>query len=66
MDAWLRNLGVCLRAGRSALGMDELRKGQTVRILPCTHVFHSRCIDKWLKSNNSCPIDKIPLKAEGQ
>ncbi|OQV21008.1 putative E3 ubiquitin-protein ligase RNF38 [Hypsibius exemplaris] len=29
---------------------------QSLRQLPCTHEFHAKCVDKWLKSNRSCPI----------
>jgi hypothetical protein len=25
-------------------------------MLPCKHTFHNRCIQKWMKRHNSCPI----------
>jgi hypothetical protein len=27
-----------------------------VSILDCEHKFHTRCIQKWMKLNNTCPI----------
>ncbi|KAA8491049.1 E3 ubiquitin-protein ligase [Porphyridium purpureum] len=30
--------------------------GDTVKWLPCTHVYHSTCVDRWLGQSNSCPV----------
>lgn len=30
-------------------------------MLPCKHTFHNRCIQKWMKSHNSCPICREPI-----
>ena len=26
------------------------------KTLPCMHIYHSECIDKWLMINKVCPI----------
>jgi len=36
--------------------MSDFEARQVVRVLPCSHEFHSKCVDKWLKTNRTCPI----------
>lgn len=36
--------------------MCDFEARQMLRVLPCSHEFHAKCVDKWLKSNRTCPI----------
>merc|ERR1719438_365644 len=36
--------------------MSDFETRQVVRVLPCSHEFHAKCVDKWLKTNRTCPI----------
>ena len=35
--------------------MDDLSNGQDVQALRCTHSFHKRCIEPWLRTSRTCP-----------
>jgi len=35
--------------------------GNTITILPCIHLFHSRCIKRWLRANDCCPICRTKI-----
>ncbi|KAL3727584.1 hypothetical protein ACJRO7_032337 [Eucalyptus globulus] len=47
--------GVCCICLSRYADNDELKE------LPCHHVFHVECIDKWLKINASCPLCKSEI-----
>lgn len=36
--------------------MCDFEARQVLRVLPCAHEFHAKCVDKWLRSNRTCPI----------
>lgn len=36
--------------------MYDFENKQLLRVLACSHEFHAKCVDKWLKTNRSCPI----------
>eukprot|EP00112_Aurelia_sp_Birch-Aquarium-sp1_P008551 Seg1945.8 transcript_id=Seg1945.8/GoldUCD/mRNA.D3Y31 product="E3 ubiquitin-protein ligase RNF165" protein_id=Seg1945.8/GoldUCD/D3Y31 len=39
----------------------QFKNGQDVRQLPCQHMFHITCIDKWLKINRLCPTCRLDI-----
>ena len=40
---------------------DWIKNGQMIRRTQCLHIFHSECLDPWLKLKQVCPIDKMPI-----
>jgi hypothetical protein len=47
--------------GHCSVCLDVILCEQKVTILPCTHRFHSTCVDKWLLIKAICPICKTRI-----
>ena len=41
--------------------LETMVAGAEVRSLPCTHVFHRKCVDKWLVRKRKCPLCKLDI-----
>ncbi|KAL3617982.1 hypothetical protein CASFOL_038303 [Castilleja foliolosa] len=40
-----------------AICLDSFREGDEYRNLRiCKHLFHSKCVDRWIEKNPSCPV----------
>ena len=33
----------------------QYEEGETIRVLPCGHMFHDECVDQWLSTKDHCP-----------
>ena len=55
LDPEKKNCVICL---------EDFKNGDKATILPCIHLFHTSCIQNWLKTQNCCPICKFKLTGE--
>ncbi|KAF2549816.1 hypothetical protein F2Q68_00034083 [Brassica cretica] len=44
-----------------AICLDQLKTGETLVHLPCTHKFHSICLLPWLDTNAYCPYCRMDI-----
>ncbi len=49
-------------AEKCVICLGEYERDEEVRRLPCDHIFHSECIDRWLKVNRTCPSCKRSIR----
>ncbi|KAE8678448.1 hypothetical protein F3Y22_tig00111409pilonHSYRG00119 [Hibiscus syriacus] len=50
--------------GDCSICLEEFKEDEEGSEMPCEHVFHSDCVEKWLRMNGSCPICRFLMPAE--
>eukprot|EP00928_Gymnodinium_smaydae_P036677 TRINITY_DN25602_c0_g1_i2.p1 TRINITY_DN25602_c0_g1~~TRINITY_DN25602_c0_g1_i2.p1 ORF type:complete len:176 (-),score=27.11 TRINITY_DN25602_c0_g1_i2:499-1026(-) len=43
---------------------EDLVAGESIRTLPCSHVYHKECIDLWLQRSLLCCLCKMPINGD--
>ncbi|XP_060762188.1 E3 ubiquitin-protein ligase RNF126-like [Neoarius graeffei] len=43
---------------------EEYTEGESVRELPCSHLFHNDCIVPWLEQHDTCPVCRKSLSGQ--
>ncbi|KAF3964743.1 hypothetical protein CMV_010997 [Castanea mollissima] len=41
--------------------LEEFQTGFEVTRMPCSHVYHGKCIVKWLQTSHFCPLCRYPM-----
>ncbi|KAM1158965.1 hypothetical protein ACFX19_032756 [Malus domestica] len=36
--------------------LEKILSGEEVTPLPCSHMFHAKCVVQWFKSGHTCPV----------
>jgi len=45
-----------------AICHEPMACGEDCRRLPCLHLFHAACIDRWLRVSSTCPLDNLKVE----
>jgi hypothetical protein len=56
------------KAAQCSICLEKMEVGEEVRTLPCMHMFHRACIDKWVSMPGAvpkCPIDQERIEFQG-
>jgi E3 ubiquitin-protein ligase RNF115/126 len=61
-DKYCKNNNGKLEFPNCAICISDIVKNEETILLPCGHMYHSKCIVEWLNQNNKCPVCRFELR----
>ncbi|CAL8082040.1 unnamed protein product [Calicophoron daubneyi] len=49
------------KCDQCAICIELYKTSDVIRVLPCRHFYHKKCIDPWLLEKRSCPLCKLDI-----
>lgn len=46
----------CEEESKCSICFKNIKKDSNIPVIKCSHVFHKKCLKKWIKINNNCPL----------
>lgn len=46
----------CEEETKCSICFKNIKKDSNVPNIECSHIFHKKCLKKWIKINNNCPL----------
>jgi len=46
---------------RCLICLEDFQADECLTTMPCLHLYHQKCIEKWLNASNSCPVCKTSI-----
>ncbi|POO01583.1 Cdk-activating kinase assembly factor [Trema orientale] len=61
------HLNDCHAGETCAICLEDYKDGETLKVLPCRHEFHTSCVDSWLtKWGTFCPVCKRDMRTKSE
>ena len=54
----------CITQFFCSVCQDQEQDQEHIKTLICNHMFHDKCIRKWLSNNKTCPVCRLDLSSD--
>ena len=61
INAMIKKHKISKSTKKCMICMDHFEKGEIMKLLPCSHYFHSQCLKPWFTGNSICPTCRFNI-----